>query len=40
MEQTGAVGVDSSVQPISLIVEVNHGFINRNVIRLGPTCRL
>ena len=40
MEQTVGVGIDSSVQPISLIVELNHGFIDRNVIRLGPTCRL
>ncbi len=26
-------GVDSSVQPVALAVEANHGFVNRNLIR-------
>jgi len=40
MEQAIGVGIDSSVQPISIIIKLNHSLIDRNVIRLGPTCRL
>jgi hypothetical protein len=29
-------GSDSSVQPVSLIVELNHGFVTPNVIRALP----
>jgi hypothetical protein len=29
-------GIDSGVQPKSLIVELNHGFVDRNVIRALP----
>ncbi len=32
MQELVRFGVDGGVQPESLIVELNHGFINRNVI--------
>ncbi len=34
------VGIDSDVQPISLRIEVNHNFIDRNVIRSSTVGRL
>ncbi len=33
-------GIDSSVQPVAPIVEVDHGFVECDVIRLGTVCRL
>ncbi len=33
MEQFVCIGIDGSVQPVSLVVESDHGFVNRNVIR-------
>jgi len=40
VEQAVGVGIDGSVQPISLVIELNHGFINCNVIRVSTICRL
>jgi hypothetical protein len=37
MEQLIRFRIDSGVQPILLIVESDHSFINRNVIRRSPT---
>ena len=34
MEQFVCLGIDSRVQPILLIIEPDHRFINRNVIRV------
>lgn len=33
MQEFVGFGINSGVQPKSLIVELNHGFVNRNVIR-------
>ena len=33
MEQIVRFRIDGGVQPILLIIKLNHGFINRNVIR-------
>jgi hypothetical protein len=35
VQQAVRVGIDRSVQPISLIIELDHGFVDRNVIRTG-----
>lgn len=40
MEQAVGIRIDSGVQPILLIVELNHGFVDRNVIRVGTVCGL
>ncbi len=40
MEQAVGIGIDSSVQPISFIIRLNHGFVDRNVIRISTVCRL
>lgn len=34
------VGIDGSVQPISLRIELKLSFIDCNVIWIGPNCRL
>jgi DNA polymerase IIIc chi subunit len=33
-------GIDGSVQPVLLAIELNHGFVNRNAIRISTVCRL
>ena len=40
VQQAVGVGIDSSVQPISLVIELDHGLINRHVIRVGTVCGL
>jgi hypothetical protein len=40
VEQTVRGGIDGSVQPVSLVVELDHGLIDRDVIRVGTICRL
>jgi hypothetical protein len=40
MEQAVRVGIDGGVQPIALGIELNHGLIDCNVIRVGTACRL
>jgi hypothetical protein len=40
MEQAVRVGIDGGVQPVSLSIELNHGSINCNVIRVNTVCRL
>jgi len=40
MEQAVGVGIDRGVQPISLVIELDHGFVDRNVIRVGTICGL
>jgi hypothetical protein len=40
VEQAVRGGIDGGVQPVSLVVELNHGFIDRNVIRVGTVCGL
>jgi len=35
VEQAIGVGIDGGVQPILLVIELDHGFIDRNVIRVG-----
>ncbi|ESS02439.1 MAG: hypothetical protein A07HR67_02770 [uncultured archaeon A07HR67] len=40
MEQAVRVWIDSSVQPALFRIELNHGLINHNVIRIGTVCRL
>ena len=32
MEQFVCLGIDSGIQPIMLIVESDHGLVNRNVV--------
>ena len=34
------VGIDSGVQPKALVVELNHSFVQRNVIRAFPVSGL
>ena len=34
MEQFVRIGIDSGVQPVLLVVELDHGFIDRDVIRI------
>jgi len=40
MEQFISFEIDRSVQPVLLVIESNHGFLDRNVIRfsgfIGP----
>lgn len=38
-EQAVRVGIDSNIQP-PLRIELNHGFIDRNLIRICTVCRL
>jgi hypothetical protein len=33
-------GIDSGVQPVSLVVELDRGFVDRNVIRVWTVTRL
>jgi hypothetical protein len=33
MQQFVCVGIDGSVQPVLLVIELDHGLVNRNVIR-------
>ncbi len=40
MEQAAGVGINRSVQPVALVAEPDHGFIHRNVIRIGTLCGL
>jgi len=40
MEQFVRFWIDSSVQPIFLVVELDHSFVDRNVIRRPPLFRL
>ncbi len=40
MEKFVRFGIDSSVQPVALIVKLDHGFVERNVIRLASRCWL
>ena len=40
MEQFVRFGIDSSVQPVLLVIESDHGFVNRNVIRTLSVFRL
>ena len=40
MEQTVGVGIDRSVQLITLVIELDHSFTDRNVIRVGTVGRL
>ena len=35
MQQFVCLGIGSSVQPELLIINSNHGFVNRNVIRIS-----
>lgn len=41
MEQTVRIEIDDSLQPVTLIVQLNHSFIDLKVIRTGPSvnCR-
>jgi len=34
IEQAVRCGIDGSVQPVALVAELNHGFVDRNVIRV------
>ena len=40
MKEFVRVRIDGNVQPVAVIVEVNHGFAERTVIRLFPHRRL
>ena len=40
VEQAVRGGIDGGVQPVSLVVELDHGFIDRNVIRIRTVCGL
>lgn len=40
IELAGGGGIDRGVQPISLVIELGRGFIDRNVIRGGTVCGL
>jgi hypothetical protein len=40
VEQAGGVRVDCRIQPIALIIHPNHRFVDRDVIRVPPLCRL
>ena len=40
VEQAVSIWIDRSAQPISLVVELNHGFVDRNVIRVRTVCGL
>ncbi len=40
MQQAVRVGIDSSVQPEPFVVELDHGFVNRDVIRISAIDRL
>jgi len=40
MEQLVRLGIGSGVQPIQLIIELDHSLVNRNVIRRLPVAGL
>ena len=40
MEQAIRIGIDSSVQPVLLRIDLNHDLIDRNLVRAGTVCRL
>ncbi len=40
VEEYVCLGIDGGVQPVALIVEVDHGSVDRDVIRLFPSSRL
>ena len=35
MQQAVRVGIDRTLQPMSLVIELDHGFVNHNVIGVG-----
>ena len=35
VEQAVRCGIDGSVQPVSLVIELDHSFVKRNVIRVS-----
>jgi hypothetical protein len=40
MEQAVRLWIGGSVQLVLFRIELNHGLIDRNVIRVGTACRL
>jgi hypothetical protein len=40
VKQAVSVGVDHGIQPLSFVIEFNHGLINYNVIRARTVCGL
>jgi hypothetical protein len=40
MEQAVRIGVDGGVQPVLLVTDLNHSFVERNVIRICTISRL
>ncbi len=40
VQQAVRLGTDRSVQPESFVIELDHGLVNRNVIRVGTTLGL
>lgn len=39
-QQMVCCGIDGGVQPVSLVIELDHGFVNRKVIRVSTFSRL
>jgi hypothetical protein len=37
VKQLIRLGVDGGVQPVALVVDLNHGFVDRDVIRVDVT---
>jgi hypothetical protein len=40
MWQAVRLGIDSGVQPEPFVIELDHGLVDRNVIRVGTICGL
>jgi hypothetical protein len=40
VEQAVRCRIDGSVQPVALVVELDHSFVNRNVVRVRAVKRL
>ena len=40
IQQAVRFGIDRSVQPEPFVIELDHGLVNRNVIRVGTSCGL
>ena len=40
VKQPIRLGVDGGVQPVALVVDLNHGFVDGDVIRVDVTVRL
>ena len=40
VKQLIRLGVDGGVQPVALVVDLNHGFVDGDVIRVDVTVRL